>query len=103
MFLCKYIGNECEKIIPKMKRHTKLRNMLYGKKIRPQVKALRWANANPWFGNNWWLTDKAFEIHKILINEEGYNPRSKRYYDEIDRRMYAKYKSIMKKYYSMDN
>ena len=102
-FLCKHIGNECDKIIPRMRKHRSLRKSIDGKKVRPDAKALRWSKANPWFGNNWWLTERAFDIHKELINKEGYNPKSKMYYDEIDRRMYLKYKTLMKKYFSMDN
>ena len=46
-----------------------------------------WASENPWFGQNRAMTFTAFEIHKDLVDKEGYDPKSQDYYNEIDRRI----------------
>ena len=103
VFLCKYVGNEFDKLIPKMRKHRNLRSLLYGKKTRADAKALRWAKSNPWFGYDDFLTWKAYRIHDDLVHKEGVNPRSKKYYEEIDKRLYSSYRAQMKRYFSMDN
>ena len=46
-----------------------------------------WASRNKWFGTNRAMTFTAFEIHKDLVEKEGFDPRSDEYYSEIDRRI----------------
>ena len=46
-----------------------------------------WASDNPWFGNDSAMTYTAFDIHKQLVEKEGYDPKSKEYYDEVDKRI----------------
>jgi len=46
-----------------------------------------WASRNKWFGTNRAMTFTAFEIHKDLVEKEGFDPRSDEYYAEIDRRI----------------
>ena len=46
-----------------------------------------WAAENPWFGNDSAMTYTAFDIHKQLVEKEGYDPKSKEYYDEVDKRI----------------
>ena len=46
-----------------------------------------WASENPWFGNDSAMTYTAFDIHKTLVEKEGYDPKSKEYYDEVDSRI----------------
>jgi hypothetical protein len=46
-----------------------------------------WAGKNPWFGQNRAMTFTAFEIHKDLVEKEGFDPKSNEYYAEIDRRI----------------
>jgi len=53
--------------------------------IDPRADA--WANKNPWFGNNSAMTYTAFDIHKVLVEKEGFDPQSEEYYEEIDKRM----------------
>ena len=50
-------------------------------------RAEAWASKNPWFGNDRAMTFTAFEIHKDLVEKEGYDPRSDEYYEEVDKRM----------------
>jgi len=46
-----------------------------------------WAAKNRWFGQNRAMTFTAFEIHKDLVEREGYDPKSNEYYTEIDKRI----------------
>jgi hypothetical protein len=46
-----------------------------------------WAADNAWFGNDSAMTYTAFDIHKALVEKEGYDPKSKEYYDEVDKRI----------------
>jgi hypothetical protein len=50
-------------------------------------KAESWAAKNTWFGNDSAMTYTAFDLHKKLVEEEGYDPQSDEYYDEIDKRI----------------
>jgi len=46
-----------------------------------------WAAKNRWFGTDRAMTFTAFEIHKDLVEKEGYDPKSQEYYEEIDKRI----------------
>jgi hypothetical protein len=46
-----------------------------------------WASENAWFGNDSAMTYTAFDIHKQLVEKEGFDPKSKEYYDEVDKRI----------------
>ena len=46
-----------------------------------------WAADNPWFGNDSAMTYTAFDIHKQLVEKEGFDPKSKEYYAEVDKRI----------------
>ena len=46
-----------------------------------------WASRNTWFGTDRAMTFTAFEIHKDLVEKEGYDPKSTEYYEEIDKRI----------------
>ena len=50
-------------------------------------KAEEWAEKNPWFGTDNAMTYTAFDLHKKLTEEEGFDAQSDDYYNEIDRRM----------------
>jgi len=50
-------------------------------------KAEEWAASNSWFGNDTAMTYTAFDIHKKLVEEEGYDPKSDEYYEEVDSRI----------------
>jgi hypothetical protein len=53
----------------------------------PDPKAESWASRNTWFGRDTAMTYTAFDIHKKLTEEEGYDPQSDEYYAEIDKRI----------------
>ena len=46
-----------------------------------------WASRNPWFGQDRAMTFTAFEIHKDLVEKEGFDPKSDEYYAEVDKRI----------------
>jgi len=46
-----------------------------------------WASKNAWFGNDSAMTYTAFDIHKRLVESEGYDPKSEEYYEEVDKRI----------------
>ena len=46
-----------------------------------------WAAENSWFGNDSAMTYTAFDIHKQLVEKEGFDPKSKEYYAEVDKRI----------------
>ena len=46
-----------------------------------------WASKNKWFGTDRAMTFTAFEIHKDLVDKEGFDPQSDEYYQEIDKRI----------------
>jgi len=54
---------------------------------RPDPKAEQWAEKNSWFGQDEAMTFAAFGIHKKLIEDEGFDPQSDDYYNELDSRI----------------
>ena len=52
----------------------------------PDPKAEDWASKNTWFGEDEPMTLTSFSIHRKLM-EEGFDPSSDMYYNEIDKRM----------------
>ena len=58
---------------------------------RPDQKAERWALRNSWFGQDEAMTYAAFGIHKKLVEDEGFDPQSEDYYNELDHRIADKF------------
>lgn len=54
---------------------------------QPDPKAEAWASKNEWFGADQTMTYAAFGIHRQLIEDEGFDPASDEYYNELDNRM----------------
>ena len=52
--------------------------------VRPDPKAESWGSKNKWFGSDSAMTYTAFDIHKKLVDDEGYDPQTDEYYAEID-------------------
>lgn len=52
----------------------------------PDPKAEDWASKNTWFGTDSAMTFAAFGVHKEIV-EEGIDPTSDLYYQEVDKRM----------------
>ena len=58
---------------------------------RPTEKAAKWAQDNPWFGQEKDMTALAYGIHERLVRDEGYDPNSDEYFETIDRTMRSKF------------
>ena len=58
-----------------------------GRTPPPDPKAESWAEKNEWFGKDSAMTYTAFDYHKKLTEQEGFDPNSAEYYAEIDKRM----------------
>ena len=62
-------------------------------KVSPQQtpqadpKAEAWGSKNRWFGTDTAMTYTAFDLHKKLVDEEGFDPSTDEYYAEIDKRI----------------
>ena len=54
---------------------------------QPDPKAEAWGAKNKWFGTDTAMTYTAFDLHKKLVDEEGFDPASDEYYAEIDKRI----------------
>ena len=54
---------------------------------KPDPRAEAWAEKNEWFGKDSAMTYTAFDYHKKLTEQEGFDPNSDEYYAEIDKRM----------------
>ena len=50
-------------------------------------RAESWAQKNKWFGTDNAMTYTAFDIHKELVENEGFDPQSEEYYTEVDKRI----------------
>jgi len=59
----------------------------YQQPTRLDPKAEQWAEDNPWFGKDTVMTHAAWGIHRELVQNEGVDPQSDEYYDELNRRI----------------
>lgn len=61
----------------------------YQQSAQPQVdpRAEQWAEENEWFGRDIVMTNAVKGIHLQLVTQEGFDPQSEDYYQELDRRM----------------
>ena len=50
-------------------------------------KAQDWSAKNTWFGTDNAMTYTAFDIHRQLVEDEGFDPQSNEYYSEVDKRI----------------
>ncbi|EFJ44812.1 kinesin-like protein [Volvox carteri f. nagariensis] len=58
---------------------------------RPDVRALKWAERNAWFGTDYDMTSYAYQVHDQLVDVESVDPTSDLYYMEIERRVAEKF------------
>ncbi len=54
---------------------------------KPDARAEDWASKNEWFGSDEVMTYAAFGLHKRLVEEEGFDPATEEYYNEVDKRI----------------
>jgi len=66
-------------------------NTLMNENKKGEPKAEAWAAKNKWFGKDSKMTNEAFDIHKKLVDEQGYDPKSDEYFEKIDKRMRVKF------------
>ena len=57
------------------------------RRAQSDPKAEDWASKNTWFGTDSAMTHTAFDLHKTLVEQEGYDPQSNEYYEEVDSRI----------------
>lgn len=62
--------------------------------VAPDRKATQWAEKNEWFGQDEAMTFAAFGIHKKLVEEEGFDPKSDDYYNELDNRLAKRFPEL---------
>jgi hypothetical protein len=53
----------------------------------PDPKAEAWSDKNPWFGQDTAMTYTAFDLHAKLVDQQGFDPSSDEYYEEIDKQI----------------
>ena len=58
---------------------------------QPDPKAEKWASENAWFGEDYAMTFATFGLHKKMVEEERFDPRSDEYYDELDKRIKSEF------------
>jgi hypothetical protein len=58
---------------------------------QPDPAAEDWAGQNEWFGEDEAMTLVAFNIHRRLVEEEGFDTNDPTYYTEIDKRIRAEF------------
>jgi hypothetical protein len=77
--------------VPQQTRRTENPNINLNRSIEPELrpdpKAESWGAKNKWFGSDSAMTYTAFDIHKKLVDDEGYDASSDEYYTEIDKRI----------------
>jgi hypothetical protein len=56
-------------------------------KPTPSPRAEDWASRNTWYGQDRVATYAAWGIHQTLVEQEGVEPDSDEYYNELDRRL----------------
>ena len=58
---------------------------------KPDPRAEEWATKNEWFGQDEVMTYAAFGIHRKLVEEQGFDPTSDEYYNEIDKQIRSEF------------
>jgi hypothetical protein len=82
------LKNQVEQEIPQQKQvRVNPQQQAVPQDLPTDHKAEDWASKNNWFGNDTAMTYTAFDIHKKLVEEEGYDPKSDEYYVEVDSRI----------------
>tara|TARA_Y100000401_G_scaffold107895_1_gene102669 strand:+ start:88 stop:1050 length:963 start_codon:yes stop_codon:yes gene_type:complete len=72
---------------PKQEKQVNVSPQQTTQSVKTDPKAEAWAAKNSWFGNDTAMTYTAFDMHKTLVEKEGFDPSSDEYYTEIDKRM----------------
>jgi len=82
------LKNQVEQEVPQQKQvRVNPQQQVVPNDIPTDPKAEAWSEQNTWFGNDTAMTYTAFDIHKKLVEEEGYDPKTDEYYVEVDKRI----------------
>ena len=80
----KQMAEEAAKVAPKQQ---ELLRITPQRTEQADPKAESWGGKNRWFGTDTAMTYTAFDLHKKITDEEGFDPSSDEYYAEIDKRI----------------
>ena len=80
----KQMAEEAAKVAPKQQ---ELPRITPQQTEMADPKAEAWGAKNRWFGVDTAMTYTAFDLHRKLTEEEGFDPSSDEYYAEIDKRI----------------
>ena len=80
----KQMAEEAQKVAPK---NQELPRITPQQTEQADPKAEAWGARNKWFGTDTAMTYTAFDLHRKLTEEEGFDPSSDEYYAEIDKRI----------------
>jgi hypothetical protein len=80
----KQMAEEAAKVAPKQQ---ELPRITPQRTEQADPKAESWGAKNRWFGTDTAMTYTAFDLHRKLTDEEGFDPSSDEYYAEIDKRI----------------
>jgi hypothetical protein len=80
----KQMAEEAAKVAPKQQ---ELPRITPQQTEQADPKAESWGAKNRWFGTDTAMTYTAFDLHRKLTDEEGFDPSSDEYYAEIDKRI----------------
>jgi hypothetical protein len=80
----KQMAEEAAKVAPKQQ---ELPRITPQQTEMADPKAEAWGAKNRWFGTDTAMTYTAFDLHRKLTEEEGFDPSSDEYYAEIDKRI----------------
>jgi len=85
--------NEARRVAPPPQNYAQMaqemptQNQIYDAAQQIDPKAETWSAKNTWFGTDNAMTYTAFDIHRRLVEEEGFDPSSDDYYSEVDKRI----------------
>ena len=78
---------DAQRVISQMAQGMPTQQDIYQAAQQIDPKAEQWSSKNPWFGTDNAMTYTAFDIHRQLVEDEGFDPQSNEYYSEVDKRI----------------
>jgi len=81
-----YLQQQSEEV-ERMKQQPAVQQQAPVQRPAPSPRAERWAEENPWFGQDRVLTYAAWGLHQTLVEQEGVDPNTEEYYTQLDQRL----------------
>ena len=81
-----YLQQQTEEI-ERMRQQPQQQQQQAPQRVAPSPRAERWAEDNPWFGQDRVLTYAAWGMHQTLVEQEGVDPNTEEYYTQLDQRL----------------